>query len=86
MFNDSNYHFIAITDMLRIWKTETDIQYECRADSIIFRLQIQLEIALFVVVNEFKSISGQIHLPRKQRQINRKGHRNEVNESMDSYQ
>ena len=28
----------------------------------------------------------QIHVPRKQRRINRKGHRNEVNESMDSYQ
>ena len=28
----------------------------------------------------------QIHLPRKQRQINRKGHRNQVKESMDSYQ
>ena len=27
-----------------------------------------------------------IHVPRKQRRINRKGHRNEVNESMDSYQ
>ena len=30
--------------------------------------------------------SRQIHVPRKQRRINRKGHRNEVNESMDSYQ
>ena len=29
---------------------------------------------------------GQIHLPRKQRRINRKGHRHEVNEDMDSYQ
>ena len=28
----------------------------------------------------------QIHLPRKQRLINRKGHRHEVNEGMDSYQ
>ena len=28
----------------------------------------------------------QIHLPRKQRRINRKRHRHEVNESMDSYQ
>ena len=28
----------------------------------------------------------QIHLPRKQRRINRKGHRTEVNESRDSYQ
>ena len=27
-----------------------------------------------------------IHLPRKQRRINRKGHRHEVNEGMDSYQ
>ena len=26
------------------------------------------------------------HVPRKQRRINRKGHRNEANESMDSYQ
>ena len=28
----------------------------------------------------------QIHLPRKQRLINRKGHRHEVNKGMDSYQ
>ena len=27
-----------------------------------------------------------LNLPRKQRFINRKGHRHEVNESMDSYQ
>ena len=30
--------------------------------------------------------SRQIHLPRKQRRINRKGHQNKVSESMDSYQ
>ena len=30
--------------------------------------------------------SRQIHLPRKQHLINRKGHRHEVNEGMDSYQ
>ena len=30
--------------------------------------------------------SRQIHLPSKQRRINRKGHRHEVNESIDSYQ
>ena len=30
--------------------------------------------------------SKQIHLPRKQRLINRKGHQHTVNKSMDSYQ
>ena len=37
-------------------------------------------------ISTLEGTSRQIHLPRKQRRINREGHRNEVSESMDSYQ
>ena len=47
---------------------------------------ICLDYVLRTSIDKIKETSRQIHVPRKQRRINRKGHRNEVNESMDSYQ